>query len=130
MPVADVLSCWRHGSVIRSWLVDLMKREYRGQVGIGGIADFVEDMDEVNWLINDATRMEVPVPVIGLSVMHLIASRDREWARAIAATRNGFDGHPFGPNESIARERDEGRVGEHPAPPNGAVAGANDERAR
>jgi 6-phosphogluconate dehydrogenase len=114
------------------WLVDLMEREFRGEGGIGGIADYVEDTGEVNWLINDAARKAVPVPVIGLSVTQLIAlgDRDREWARAIAAMRNGFGGHPFGPNVSISRERDEGRVGGYPAPPNGTVAGANVGRAR
>jgi 6-phosphogluconate dehydrogenase len=68
----------------------------------------------VNWLVDDALRMEVPVPVIAQSVMQLFASRDRQkdWARAIVMMRHGFGGHPFGPEERVARERREGRVGE------------------
>ena len=68
----------------------------------------------MNWLVDDALRMEVPIPVIAQSVMQLFASRDREkdWARAIVMMRHGFGGHPFGPQESVARERREGRVGE------------------
>jgi 6-phosphogluconate dehydrogenase len=71
---------------------------------------FIEDTGEVNWLVGDATRMEVPVPVIGQSVMQLFASRDdkKYWARAIAMMRHGFGGHPYGSNEAVARE---GRVG-------------------
>jgi 6-phosphogluconate dehydrogenase len=116
LPIADVLHCWSHGSVIRSWLIELLEQEYRKQRGLKGIADFIEDTGEVNWLVDDAMHMEVPVPVTALSVMQLIASRDRsrDWTQAIAAMRHGFGGHPYGPDESIARERREGRVGGFP----------------
>jgi 6-phosphogluconate dehydrogenase len=64
----------------------------------------------------DALHMEVAIPVIALSVMQLIASRDdrKDWARAIALMRHEFGGHPFGADEFIARERREGRVGPFP----------------
>ena len=57
--------------------------------------------------------MEVPIPAITQSVMKLFASRDddRHWARAIAMMRHGFGGHPYGPDEGIARGRREGRIG-------------------
>jgi 6-phosphogluconate dehydrogenase len=111
--ISSVLNCWRHGSVIRSWLVDLMEEAYRSEGGTEKIPPYVEDTGEVNWLIDDAVHMEVPVPVIAQSVMQLLASRDQEkhWARAIAMMRNRFGGHPYGRNESIARERREARVG-------------------
>ena len=114
LPIADVLRCWRHGSVIRSWLIDLMEAAYRDRKL--NVPAYVEDTGEVNWLIDDALHMEVPIPAIAVSVMQLIASRDeqRNWARAIALMRNGFGGHPFGADESIARERREGRVGPFP----------------
>ena len=113
LPVADVLRCWRHGSVIRSWLVDLMEDAYRTRMGLGAVPDYVEDTGEVNWLVDDALRMEVPIPVIAQSVMQLLAGRDeqRNAARAIAVMRHGFGGHPFGRDENIARERRRGRVG-------------------
>lgn len=116
LAVADVLACWRHGSVIRSWLIDLMEEAYRRQEGLDGTPAFVEDTGEVNWLVDDALHMEVPVPVIAQSVMQLLASRDerRNWARAVAMMRHGFGGHPFGPAEHIARERRTGRVGAFP----------------
>jgi 6-phosphogluconate dehydrogenase len=113
LPVADVLSCWRHGSVIRSWLIDLMERQYREQDGMADVPPYVEDTGEVNWLVADALEMERPIPVISQSVMQLFASRDQSatWARAIAAMRHGFGGHPFGPDDSVRRERTKGRVG-------------------
>jgi len=111
--VVDILRCWRNGSVIRSWLIDLMEAAYRTEE-IENIPSYVEDTGEVNWLVNDAIRMEVPVPVISQAVMQLFASRDdrKYWARAIAMMRHGFGGHPFGSDAGIARERKEGRVGD------------------
>lgn len=111
--IAEVLRCWRHGSVIRSWLVDLMERSYRQTKGLKSVEPFVEDTGEVNWLVGDAMHMEVPVPVIAQSVMQLFTSRDdsQPWARAIAMMRHEFGGHPFGGDEHIAQERRESRVG-------------------
>ncbi len=114
LKIADVLRCWRHGSVIRSWLIDLMEAAYRKEGGLDKVPSYVEDTGEVNWLVSDALRMEVPIPVIAQAVMQLFASRDefKHWARAIAMMRNGFGGHPYGPSEPIKQERREGRVGD------------------
>ncbi len=114
LDVPDVLRCWRFGSVIRSWLIDLMEAAYRAEGGLSKIPPFVEDTGEVNWLVNDALHMEVSVPVIAQAVMQLFASRDEQknWARAIAMMRHGFGGHPFGGSEAVARERHTGRVGD------------------
>jgi len=116
MNIAEVLHCWRNGSVIRSWLIDLMEEVYRSKDGMDGIPAYVEDTGEVNWLVNDALKMEVSIPVISQAVMQLINSRDDEkyWARAIAMMRHGFGGHPFGSDEGIVRERREGQVGGFP----------------
>jgi 6-phosphogluconate dehydrogenase len=110
----DILRCWRHGSVIRSWLVDLMEQAWRKESGLDEIPPYVEDTGEVNWLLTDAVRMEVPVPVISTAVMQLLASRDgdRNWARAIAMMRRGFGGHPYGPDAAIRKERQTARVGD------------------
>lgn len=113
LPIGDILRCWRHGSVIRSWLVDLLEEGYRDRGGLASVPSYVEDTGEVNWLVDDALRMEVPIPVIAQSVMQLLASRDdgKIWARAIAVMRHGFGGHPFGVAAGIARERRDGRIG-------------------
>jgi 6-phosphogluconate dehydrogenase len=113
LPLADILHCWGHGSVIRSWLIELMEQTCRDKGGLQAIPPYVEDTGEVNWLVDDALHMEVPVPVIAQSVMQLFASRDEQkhWARAIALMRHGFGGHPFGADQAIAQERKQGRVG-------------------
>jgi 6-phosphogluconate dehydrogenase len=111
--VAEVLRCYRHGSVIRSWLMDLMETAYRENSGTGNIPAYVEDTGEVNWLVDDALHMETPIPVISQAVMQLFTSRDgdKNWARAIAMMRHGFGGHPYGSDEAVVRERREGRIG-------------------
>ena len=112
--IAAVLEAWRHGSVIRSWLVDLVAEAYKADPGFKEPSSWIEDTGEVNWLVADALRMEAPVPVIAQSVMQLFASRDqrKSWARAIVMMRRGFGGHPLGADERVARERRESRVGE------------------
>lgn len=112
LPVADVLACWRNGSVIRSWLVDLMHEAYVRREGMADVPGYIEDTGEVNWLVGDALRMEVPIPVIAQSVMQLFASRDddRQWARAIALMRQGFGGHPLGPDPALKCERQTSRI--------------------
>ena len=113
LDITAVLSCWRNGSVIRSWLIDLMHQQYAKAGGMTEVPPFVEDTGEVNWLVADALRMETPIPVIAQSVMQLFQSRDdkKNWARAIAMMRNGFGGHPYGANAAIVDERRHGQVG-------------------
>lgn len=113
LPIAEVLHCWNNGSVIRSWLVELMEQQYKKEGSFDDIPSYVEDTGEVNWLINDALHFEVPVPVMAQAVMQLLASRREapDWARAVAMMRHGFGGHPYGPDEDIRKERREGRLG-------------------
>ena len=68
--IPGVLQCWRNGSVIRSWLIDLMEEAYRAEDGLERIQPYVEDTGEVNWLVADALDLGV-VPVIAQSVMQL-----------------------------------------------------------
>jgi 6-phosphogluconate dehydrogenase len=111
--IPDILACWSHGSVIRSWLIDLMREAYVREGGLNAVPPYVEDTGEVNWLVDDALHLEATIPVITLAVIALIASRDpqREAARAVAMMRHGFGGHPYGADAGIARERHTGRVG-------------------
>jgi 6-phosphogluconate dehydrogenase len=113
--ISDILLTWNNGSVIRSWLIELMKKLYDEKQGFN-VPSYIEDTGEVNWLVTDAMHMEVAIPVITQSVMQLIASRDAEntWAKSVAMMRNGFGGHPFGPDDYIKWERHNGRVGSYP----------------
>jgi len=113
LDIGGTLNCWNNGSIIQSRLIELMGRMYREEGGMEKIPSYIEDTGEVNWLLADAIRMEVPVPVIAQSVMQLFASRDEKkyWARSIAMMRHAFGGHPFGADRDIKKERREGRVG-------------------
>ena len=113
LPISNILRCWQHGSVIRSWLIELMEAAYSERGGLEKVPSYVEDTGEVNWLVDDALHMEVPIPVITQSVVQLLASRDKQHdaARAVAMMRHGFGGHPFGADAGIAHERHTGRVG-------------------
>jgi 6-phosphogluconate dehydrogenase len=112
LDIAAILECWENGSVIRSWLVELMRRQLQEQNGLNNIPSYIEDTGEVNWLINDALKMDVAIPVIAQSVMQLISSRDKEniGAKSISMMRHGFGGHPFGEDDSIKQERMFGQV--------------------
>ncbi len=121
LELGGTLECWRHGSVIRGWLVDLLAQHYAADPQMKKPGTHIEDTGEVNWLVADALKMEVPVPVISQAVMQLFASRDtgKEWARAVVAMRHGFGGHPYGKDEKIAQERKKGRMGEFVKPKGG-----------
>lgn len=123
LPVADILKCWEHGSVIRSWLIQLMEKAYREQK-LDSVSPYVDDTGEVNWLVDDALNMEVAIPVITQSVLQLVASRDRSHnaARAVSMMRHGFGGHAFGPSKSASNERHHGRVGGFVRATNGAAS--------
>jgi 6-phosphogluconate dehydrogenase len=105
---------YRHGSVIRSWLIDLMHEQYQSQQGMGKIPSYVEDTGEVNWLVNDALQLEVPIPVISQSIMELLRSRDgqRNDYKAVALMRHGFGGHPLGARPEFKFGRLGSRVGQ------------------
>lgn len=115
LPISEVLQCWQNGSVVRSWLIDLMAEAYVHQGALAATPDHVEDTGEVNWLVADALHLETPIPVISQSIMELFRSRDqaRNDYRAIALMRRGFGGHPLGPQPSLASERITSRVGEY-----------------
>ncbi|MBL6455279.1 NADP-dependent phosphogluconate dehydrogenase [Belnapia sp. T6] len=114
LDIPGTVECWRHGSVVRSWLVDLLAEALHRDPGLGKPSAYIEDTGEVNWLVMDAMRMEAPIPVIAQSVMQLFTSRgaSEDAAKAIVQMRHGFGGHPFGPEKSVAEERQEGRVGD------------------
>jgi 6-phosphogluconate dehydrogenase len=112
LDVSSILQGWRHGTVIRSWLLDLLAQAYASDDGLENIKGYVEDTGEVNWLVGDAAEMEVSIPVIAQSVWKLIDSRDsvKVWAKAIAVMRHGFGGHPFGPAANVASYRHTSRA--------------------
>jgi 6-phosphogluconate dehydrogenase len=112
--MTSVFQAYRNGSVIRSWLIDLMQEQYQIQKGMDKVPPYIEDTGEVNWLVSDALQLEVPIPVISQSVIELMRSRDekRDDYRAVAMMRHGFGGHPFGPKPEFRFGRQLSRVGQ------------------
>lgn len=109
----STLDVYTQGSVIRSWLMELLRDGYRENKGVTKLNDYVDDTGEVNWLVEDAMHMEVSTPVIAQAVMSLIASRDEKHtaAKAIAMMRHGFGGHAYGHSAVSQDERYLGRIG-------------------
>ncbi|PWI47098.1 6-phosphogluconate dehydrogenase (decarboxylating) [Candidatus Heimdallarchaeota archaeon B3_Heim] len=103
---------WSNGSVIRSWLVELMEKGLR-EKKLSDIESYIEDTGEVNWLVQDAINKEIPTPVISISITELMRARemsDSDTYRAIAMMRHGFGGHPFGKSDYISNERKTSRL--------------------
>ncbi len=91
----QVAGIWQHGSVVRSWLLELTARALADNPGMDGIAPYVPDSGEGRWTVIEAIDMNVPTPIIGLSLLRRIGSRDEvEYAdRLLSAMRNQFGGH-------------------------------------
>ena len=91
----QVAQIWRHGSVVRSWLLDLTADALRKNPGMAGIAPHVADSGEGRWTVDEAIELGVPAPVITLALIQRLRSRDtRSFAdRLLAALRNEFGGH-------------------------------------
>ncbi|MFC2078264.1 phosphogluconate dehydrogenase (NAD(+)-dependent, decarboxylating) [Candidatus Bipolaricaulota bacterium] len=91
----QVAEIWRHGSVIRSWLLDLISDALDGNQNLEGIAPWVADSGEGRWTVFEAIEQDVPAPVITLSLLMRLASRqDGSYAaKLLAALRQEFGGH-------------------------------------
>lgn len=93
--LAEAARVWRHGSVIRSWLMDLTEQALRDKE-FAEIQDYVSDSGEGRWTVREAERLSVPAPVLTLALIERFASRvDENFAHKInAALRKQFGGHP------------------------------------
>ena len=90
-----IAEIWRHGSVVRSWLLDLTAEALREDRDLSAIAPYVSDSGEGRWTVAEAIELDVPAPVITHSLIARLRSRDEEsYAdRLLAAMRNQFGGH-------------------------------------
>jgi 6-phosphogluconate dehydrogenase len=92
----EVAGIWRHGSVVRSWLLDLLQRAFEEEGGeLERISGYVEDSGEARWTIAEAINEDVPVPVITAALYARLGSRQQESfaAKVNAALRKQFGGH-------------------------------------
>jgi 6-phosphogluconate dehydrogenase len=90
-----IASVWNHGSVVRSWLNELAERAFESDVDLSALRGYVEDSGEGRWTVQEAIDLNVPAPVITLSLLARLRSRqaDSFSAKVIAALRNEFGGH-------------------------------------
>jgi 6-phosphogluconate dehydrogenase len=91
----QIAALWTHGSVVRSWLLELLVLAFKDDPGLSNIRGYVEDTGEGRWTVQAAIDEDVPAPVITLSLMARFVSRQDESfsAKVLAALRNQFGGH-------------------------------------
>ena len=95
LDLSQIAEVWRHGSVVRSWLLDLAARALEEDPDLEGIRGYVEDSGEGRWTVLEAVRSGVPVPAIADSLFARFDSRDDDpfAMKLIAALRQQFGGH-------------------------------------
>ena len=86
---------WNHGSVVRSWLNELAEIAFERDPNLDALKGYIEDSGEGRWTVQEAIDLDVPAPVITLSLLVRLRSRqtDSFGAKVIAALRNEFGGH-------------------------------------
>jgi 6-phosphogluconate dehydrogenase len=97
--VHGTMKAWVRGTVVRSWLLELLVQALEQDPGLGAIDDWVEDSGEGRWTVDEAIDLAVPAPVISASLFARFASRQGESPamKAVAALRQQFGGHAVKP---------------------------------
>ena len=97
--VRGTMKAWQRGTVVRSWLLDLLVQALEQDPGLAAIDDWVEDSGEGRWTVDEAIDLAVPAPVISAALFARFASRQGESPamKAVAALRQQFGGHAVKP---------------------------------
>ena len=95
LDLAQISQIWRYGSVVRSWLLDLTAAALEEDPGLDALQAYVEDSGEGRWTVQEAIDLNIPTPVISLSLQARFRSRQDQpfGAKLLAAMRNQFGGH-------------------------------------
>ena len=95
LDIARISRIWSHGSVVRSWLLELTARALEEDPALEGIQSYVEDSGEGRWTVQESVDLGVPAPVITASLQARFRSRqDQPFAgKLLAAMRQQFGGH-------------------------------------
>jgi 6-phosphogluconate dehydrogenase len=93
--LAEVSELWRHGSVVRSWLLDLTADTLKADQNLDSIRAHVPDSGEGRWTVNESIEQGVPTPVMTMALMSRFASQgaDDYASKLLAKMRQGFGGH-------------------------------------
>ena len=94
--LAQLAKLWNHGSVIRSWLLELAQSEFEQDPELSKLRGYVEDSGEGRWTLQEAIDHAVPAPALAMSLFMRFRSRqdDSFSGKVLAALRNEFGGHP------------------------------------
>jgi 6-phosphogluconate dehydrogenase len=95
LDLKQISAVWNRGSVVRSWLNELAERAFAKDADLTALKGYIEDSGEGRWTVKEAIDLDVPAPVITLSLLARFRSRqaDSFGAKVIAALRNEFGGH-------------------------------------
>jgi len=91
----QVSQIWQHGSVVRSWLLDLMADAFANDKSLSSLSDYVDDSGEGRWTVHDSIDLAVPTPVLTLALQMRFRSRQESSfsGKVLNAMRAGFGGH-------------------------------------
>jgi 6-phosphogluconate dehydrogenase len=103
LDLSRISKIWQHGSVVRSWLLDLAVLALEKDPTLSEIKPWVADSGEGRWTVFESIDLDVPAPVITLALEMRFVSRDEEnyTARMLAALRNQFGGHAVKKDETL-----------------------------
>ncbi len=95
LQLGEIAELWRHGSVVRSWLLDLSADFLAADTNLDAIQPFVADSGEGRWTALEAVEQGIPAPVMSLALMMRFASQGKDdyAAKVLAKMRQGFGGH-------------------------------------
>ena len=95
LDLAAIAKTWQHGSVVRSWLLDLAVLALEADPGLENLSAYVDDSGEGRWTVNESVDLAVPTPTITAALYERFRSRQEEpfGFRLLAALRNQFGGH-------------------------------------
>lgn len=95
LDLQQISEIWQHGSVVRSWLLDLIADAFTDDKSLSSLSDYVDDSGEGRWTVHDSIDLGVPTPVLTLALQMRFRSRqDPSFAgKVLNAMRAGFGGH-------------------------------------
>ncbi|MDH5517581.1 MAG: decarboxylating 6-phosphogluconate dehydrogenase [Gammaproteobacteria bacterium] len=95
LDLLQISEIWQHGSVVRSWLLDLMADAFAADKSLSSLSDYVDDSGEGRWTVHDSIDLGVPAPVLTLALQMRFRSRQENAfsGKVLNAMRAGFGGH-------------------------------------
>jgi 6-phosphogluconate dehydrogenase len=104
--VTGTLRAWTNGTVVRSWLLELLVKALQEDPGLAEISDYTTDSGEGRWTVEEAIRHSVPANVISAALFARFASRQEGGSpalKAVSALRNQFGGHSVVPKSASSQ---------------------------